>query len=186
MDTLFNLFKKLLTVISVTILSSLAIIIVFSIFSRFFGKSLYWYDEVSAILLAWLTFYGAALCALNRSHMGFANLVIAMPLHIKKALFVFNEILVIGFFLLLAWAGFYVLSIFGDETLTSLDFIPLSVAQSALPIGCVLFIIAELLSMPKAFQAILEGKTQDDDEIEQALNEVNNNADMMAAKEKLL
>lgn len=186
MDTLFKIVKNFLTIISTTILAGLSIIIVFSIFARFVGKSLYWYDEVSAILLAWLTFYGAALCALNRSHMGFANLVIAMPVHIKKILFVFNEAIVIGFFLLLAWAGFYVLSVFGDETLTSLDFIPLSVAQSALPIGCVLFIIAELLSMPKAYQAILEGKTQDDDEIEQALNEVNNNADMQAAKEKLL
>lgn len=186
MDSLFNLLKKLLTIISATILAVLATIIVFSIFSRFIGKSLYWYDEVSSILLAWLTFYGSALCALNRSHMGFANLVISMPTNVKKILFIFSEILVIGFFLLLAWAGFYVLSVFGEETLTSLDFIPLSVAQSALPIGCVLFIIAELLSMPRAFQAILQGKTQDDDEIEQALNEVNSNADMMAAKEKIL
>ncbi|MDU8924897.1 TRAP transporter small permease [Pasteurellaceae bacterium LIM206] len=186
MDMLFNLFKKLLTIISAIILSVLALIIIISIFSRFIGVSLYWYDEVSAVLLAWLTFYGAALCALNRSHMGFGNIIAAMPLHLKKITFIFNEVIIIGFFAILAWAGFYVLSIFGEETLTSLEFIPLSVSQSALPIGFVLFIIAEILSMPKAFKALLEGKTQDDEEIEQAIREVNENADMQMAKEKLL
>ena len=185
MNVLFNAVKKFLTIISVLILSALALIIIVSIFTRFIGASLYWYDEISAILLAWLTFYGAALCALNRSHMGFGNLVASMPIHWKKWVFVVNEMIVVGFFIVLAWAGFYLMSIFGEETLTSLDFIPLAVAQSALPIGCVLFIIAEILSIPKAFKTVLEGKTQDDEEIEQALQDVANNADMQMAKEKI-
>ncbi len=185
MDILFNFVKKILTLISSLILVALAIIIILSIFSRFFGVSLHWYDEISAILLAWLTFYGGALCALNRSHMGFGNLVASMPLALKKVVFVLNEIIIICFFALLAWAGFYVLSVFGGETLTSLEFIPLSLTQSALPIGCMLFIIAELLSMPKAFKAVMEGKTQDDEEIEQAIKEVTNSADMQMAKEKI-
>ena len=150
------------------------------------GVSLYWYDEISAILLAWLTFYGAALCALNRNHMGFGNLVASLPLHLKKVVFICNEVIIISFFAILAWAGFYILFIFGEETLTSLDFIPLAVSQSALPIGCVLFIIAEILSIPRAFKTILEGKTQDDEEIEQALKDVNENTDIQTAKEKLL
>ncbi|TNG89276.1 TRAP transporter small permease, partial [Testudinibacter aquarius] len=167
------------------ILSMLSIIIIISIFTRFIGKSLYWYDEVSSILLAWLTFYGAALCALNRSHMGFGNLVASMPLILKKIVFFINEIIVISFFIILAWAGFHVLSIFGDETLTSLNFISLSVAQSALPIGCILFILAEVLSIPKAFSFLIIGKTQDEDEIEKALYEANNSSDIQMAKEKL-
>ncbi|TCP97344.1 TRAP-type C4-dicarboxylate transport system permease small subunit [Cricetibacter osteomyelitidis] len=185
MDVLFNLVKKILTIISSVILAALATIIIVSIFTRFAGMSLYWYDEISSILLAWLTFYGAALCALNRNHMGFGNLVASMPYHIKKYVFFLNEVIVICFFVILAWAGFYVLSIFGDETLTSLSFITQATAQSALPIGCVLFIIAEILSMPKALKSILEGKTQDDEEIEQALRDVDNSVDMQMAKEKL-
>ncbi|SPY32702.1 TRAP transporter small permease [Pasteurella canis] len=185
METLFNLTKRILTIISVLILSSLAIIIIISIFTRFLGKSLYWYDEISAILLAWLTFYGAALSALNRSHMGFGNFIASLPINTKKIIFYITEIFIIGFFILLAWAGFYVLSIFGDETLTSLDFIPLSIAQSALPIGCILFIIAEILSIPKALSSLIKGKTQDDEEIEQALKEVDNNEDIKMAREKL-
>ncbi|EGP04354.1 hypothetical protein GEW_09969 [Pasteurella multocida subsp. gallicida str. Anand1_poultry] len=185
MDALFNLTKRILTLISVLILSALAIIIIISIFTRFLGKSLYWYDEISAILLAWLYFYGAALSALNRCHMGFGNFIASLPLTTRKVLFCITEVLIISFFILLTWAGFYVLSIFGDETLTSLDFIPLSVAQSALPIGCVLFIIAELLSIPKAFNSLSKGKTQDDEEIEQALRDVDSNEGMKIAREKL-
>ncbi|MFD1806731.1 TRAP transporter small permease [Pasteurella oralis] len=185
MDTLFNLAKRILTIISVLILSALTIIIIVSIFARFLGKSLYWYDEVSAILLAWLTFYGAALCALNRNHMGFGNFVTSIPIHLRKIIFCITEVLIIGFFSLLAWAGFYVLSIFGDETLTSLDFISLATAQSALPIGCVLFVIAEVLSIPKAFHSMVKGKTQDNEEIEQALREVESNVEMKMAREKI-
>lgn len=111
MDALFNLTKRILTLISVLILSALAIIIIISIFTRFLGKSLYWYDEISAILLAWLTFYGAALSALNRCHMGFGNFIASLPLTTRKVLFCITEVLIISFFILLTWAGFYVLSI---------------------------------------------------------------------------
>ncbi|WP_439259062.1 TRAP transporter small permease [Lonepinella sp. BR2930] len=169
MKRLFLIVKNILTIIASTILSILTVIIIISIFSRFMGISLHWYDEVSAILLAWLTFYGAALCALNRSHMGFGNLVAKMPLMWKKVAFIVSETLIIAFFTILAWAGLYLLSVFGDETLTSLDFIPLAVAQSALPIGCILFILAEILSMSNAWKSLLQGKTMDDEEIEQAI-----------------
>lgn len=185
MEKLFNFTKSVLTIISSIILAILATIIIVSIFARFFGKSLYWYDEISSILLAWLTFYGAALCALNRSHMGFGNLIASMSLPLRKIIFFLNEIIVISFFTLLAWAGFYLLAIFGDETLTSLSFISLAMAQSALPIGCIFFILGELLSMPQAYQAIISGKTQDDEEIEQALKDIDNNIDMQIAKEKI-
>ena len=34
------------------------------------GQSLTWYDEVASHLLAWLTFYGAALASVKRAHIG--------------------------------------------------------------------------------------------------------------------
>ncbi|EJS86796.1 hypothetical protein AAUPMB_16595 [Pasteurella multocida subsp. multocida str. Anand1_buffalo] len=48
-----------------------------------------------------------------------------------------------------------------------------------------LFIIAELLSIPKAFNSLSKGKTQDDEEIEQALRDVDSNEGMKIAREKL-
>ncbi len=166
-----RILEKALIVISMLILVSLSTIIISAVFSRFLGASLYWYDEVSAILLAWLTFFGSALCALKRSHMGFGGFVASMSLPIRKALFVFSELVVIGFFALMAWAGYYILRIFGDETLTSLEWVPLAVAQSALPIGAALFIVAQLCSMPDAWQLVCKGSTQEDEEIKEAIKE---------------
>ncbi|MCY9870610.1 TRAP transporter small permease [Vibrio barjaei] len=166
-----SVLEKVLIAISMAILLALSTIIIVAVFSRFSGASLYWYDEVSAILLAWLTFYGSALCAIKRSHMGFGGLVASMALPLRKALFLFSELVVIGFFAVIAWASYYILEIFGDETLTSLDFITLSFAQSALPIGAVLFIVAQLCSLPKAWHLLCDGSTQEDEEIKEAIRD---------------
>ncbi|MCW8333840.1 TRAP transporter small permease [Vibrio paucivorans] len=170
-NTISNILEKVLIAISMTILIALSTIIIVAVFSRFSGASLYWYDEVSAILLAWLTSYGSALCALKRSHMGFGGLVANMPLGMRKAIFLLSEFIVIAFFAVIAWASYYILQIFGDETLTSLDFIPLAFAQSALPIGAVLFIVAQLCSFPKAWAWVRLGSNQENEEIREAIKD---------------
>lgn len=166
-----NILEKVLTAISMTILMALSTIIVVAVFSRFLGVSLYWYDEVSAILLAWLTFYGSALCALKRSHMGFGGLVASMPIEARKAIFLLGEVIVIAFFAVIAWASYYLLEVFGEETLTSLEFITLAFAQSALPIGAVLFIIAQICSFPKAWAWVHLGSYQENEEIKEAIRD---------------
>ncbi|HMB77205.1 MAG TPA: TRAP transporter small permease subunit, partial [Kiloniellaceae bacterium] len=50
---------------------SLTAVVVIAVVYRKLGASLAWYDEVASILLAWVTYYGAALAALNRGHIGF-------------------------------------------------------------------------------------------------------------------
>ena len=52
-----------------------------------------------------------------------------------------------------AWAGVRVLSVLGGSTLVSLPWVPLAVTQSVMPIGAVLFIAAQLLSLPSALRA---------------------------------
>jgi len=70
---------------------------------------------------------------------------------LRRAAFVLNKAVTIGFFASLAWAGTKLLEVFGSETLSSLDWVPLAFTQSALPIGAALFILAELLIFPEGF-----------------------------------
>ena len=49
----------------------LAVVVVLAVVFRKAGASLVWYDEVAAIMLAWLTYYGAALAALQARALGF-------------------------------------------------------------------------------------------------------------------
>ena len=62
------------------------------------------------------------------------------------------EVLVLTFLVILTWAGMQVLSVLGGTTLVSLPWVPAAIAQSVIPIGAMLFIGAQLLSLPDAIK----------------------------------
>ncbi len=128
--------------------TTLAVVVVLGVVFRKLGAALVWYDEVASILLAWLTFYGAALAALHRAHIGFPKLVDGLGPAYRRPLILLGEAFVLAFFLVTAWAGWRVFGILGGETLVSLPWVPQRLTQSVIPIGAVLFIIAELVSLP--------------------------------------
>jgi TRAP-type C4-dicarboxylate transport system permease small subunit len=53
-----------------------------------------------------------------------------------------------GFFLLLAWQGYDVLLVLAGDTLISLPEISTQFTQSVIPIGAILFVLAELFNLP--------------------------------------
>jgi TRAP-type C4-dicarboxylate transport system permease small subunit len=71
-----------------------------------------------------------------------------MPERLRLVLFIFAETLVIGFFLILAWAGLQVVILLEGDRLISLPWVPVQLTQSVIPVGATLFIIAQLLSIP--------------------------------------
>ena len=136
----------------VVLVGSLVVIVVMAVIYRKLGASLSWYDEVASVLLAWLTYYGAALAALKRAHIGFSGLVYAVPLPYRMALVAVAEVFVIGFFVILGWQGYEVLVVLEGDNLVSLPEVPTRLTQSVIPIGAVLFVAAELLSLPQAWR----------------------------------
>ena len=146
-----------LTWLVITLMTVLTAVVVIAVVYRKFGASLTWYDEVASVLLAWLTYYGAALAALHRGHIGFDDVLRALPRPARAAAVIVAEALVLFFFGLLAWAGLEVLSILQGENLVSLTWVPVSVTQSVIPIGAVLFIICELLSLPGYWRTVMAG-----------------------------
>ena len=114
---------------------------------RAIGQSLIWYDEVASVLLAWLTFYGAALASVKRAHIGCPELLDAMPWRARRAFNIFAELVVIAFFLLLGWVGASVLPILATDALVSIPSVPMSVVQSVIPISALLIVISELLQL---------------------------------------
>ncbi len=145
-------FERTLTAFVLLLLSSLAVVILVAVACRKLGVSLVWYDEVASVMLAWLTYYGAALAALKRAHIGFPGLVNAMPPKLRTAMVWFGEVCVIGFFALLSWFGVQVLVILQGDSLVSLPWVPTRFTQSVIPIGGVLFIVAQLLSLPEVLR----------------------------------
>ncbi|MEP7057244.1 MAG: TRAP transporter small permease [Caldimonas sp.] len=152
MTTLRTAFERTLTAFVILLLAALTMLILVGVVFRKFGIPLVWYDEGASILLAWLTYYGAALAALKRAHIGFPGLVNAMPPRWRVAAVWFGEICVIGFFALLSWFGLQVLMILGGDTMVSMPSVPTRLTQSVIPIGGVLFIVAQLLSLPEVLR----------------------------------
>lgn len=141
-------------------MAALAVVVIVGVVFRKAGASLVWYDEIASILLAWLTYYGAALAALNRAHIGMPAFVAKLRGGARTAVILTGEVCALAFYVVLAWAGVRVLSVLGGTGLTSLPWMPMSVAQSVIPIGAVLLIVAQIASLPDA----LRGTTEAPDE----------------------
>ena len=144
-------FERLLEFIVLVLMVALTALIVAGALFRYLGNALSWYDELASIGLVWLTYYGAALAALRGAHIGVPGLVNAMPPKARLIATIFAEGMVFLFFGLLAIYGVQVLIILQGEHMISLPWVPTQLTQSAIPVGAVLFMIAEALRLPEIF-----------------------------------
>jgi TRAP-type C4-dicarboxylate transport system permease small subunit len=137
-------YGQLLEWVVVALMLVLAVEVTLGVVFRFSGHSLSWYDEVASHLLAWLTFYGAALASVKRAHIGCPELVYRMPWRARRAVNIGAQLLVIAFFALLGGVGVWITPILATDSLVSLPWIPMSVVQSVIPIAAALIIVAEV------------------------------------------
>lgn len=142
---------------TIVLMVSLTVVVLVAVFYRLADDSLSWYDEVAAIQLSWVTYYGAALAALRRSHIGLDSVLLALPLPWRMAGVAVAEVLVLGFFVILAWTGLEVLDVLEGEALVALTWVPVQLTQSVIPVGAALFILAELLSLPDYWRQVAAG-----------------------------
>jgi len=148
-----ELYERLLETIVIILMATLAIEVTAGVIFRSVGHSLVWYDEVASILLAWLTFYGSALAAVKRAHIGCPEVIAMLPPRVRFGLRLVAETLVIAFFVLIAWVGFSILDVLATDSLVSLPSVRANYVQSVLPISAVLIIIAEILTLPAVLAA---------------------------------
>ena len=144
----------------------LACVVLLGVGFRYTGNSLIWYDEVASVLLAWITFTGAALAVLRNAHLGFNGLLFSLPRPARTALFWVVEALFLGAFAVVAWAGWTILGIFGSETMTTLRFVPRWFVQGILPVSAALMILGRLLTLPDRMADMAAGRDPETAEIE--------------------
>ncbi len=149
-------FERLMETLVILLMVALAVVVVLGVTYRKFGAALVWYDEIASVLLAWVTYYGAALAALKRGHIGASGLVDALPPRARVPVVLFGEVCVFGFFILLGYVGWTVLKVLDTDTLVSLPEISVAWTQSVIPIGSALFVIAQALSLPETLRAARE------------------------------
>ena len=165
-DALARVLGTLLEWFLMALMVALTAIVVVAVVYRKLDASLSWYDEIASIVLAWITYYGGALAVLRRKQIGFDGVLLAIPLPARMVAAWVAEAVFLAFFALLAWAGWTVLQVLEGDTLVSLTWMPVQVTQSVIPIGAVLFIVCELLSLPAYLAMVRSGVSAEHVEIE--------------------
>jgi len=161
MITVRKIYDRVLEAIAVFMIVAVTAIVTLGFIYRGLGSSLAWYDEVASIGLAWLTYYAGALAALRGAHIGFPGFVNSLPGKWRVTAAVFGSSVTIFFFGLLTIVGIQVFNILKGDTLVSLPWVPLQVADSVIPIAGALFVIAELLRLPELIAQARRGPIAD-------------------------
>ena len=162
-----RMLSKGLEWITIGLMILLTFIVIMSVIARLMGQSFAWYDEVAAIMLAWITYYGSALAALHRRHIGFDTVLLALPKNVRVAALLLSEAIVLTFFFLMARAGLQVLDVLAGDTLVSLRWVPIQFTQSVIPIGAILFMLCQMLSLPGFLKLTAAGISLEHAEIEE-------------------
>lgn len=159
--------SRILELVTISLMIGLTGIVVLAVIARLMGHSFSWYDEVAAIGLSWITYYGSALAALHRRHIGFDTVLLAIPPRGRLLALLLGEALILLFFILMARAGLQVLEVLEGDRLVSLTWVPVQLTQSVIPIGAVLFVICQLLSLPEYWDKTARGISLEHAEIEE-------------------
>ena len=156
-----TVYGQFLEIIAIVLMITLAVEVTIGVAFRYAGHSLAWYDEVASILLAWVTYYGSALAALRRAHLGVPELVRLLPPGLRVAVALLAEGCVFAFFLVLAWVGYTVLEVLVTDHLVSLPWVSVAYTQSVIPISSILFVIAEALVLPEVLREARSSRPAD-------------------------
>ena len=146
-------YGRLLEWVVIVLMAALALEVTLGVVFRFAGSALAWYDEVASVLLAWLTFYGAALASVKRAHIGCPELVQKMPWRAQRAAGIVAQLLVIAFFVLLGVVGAQILPVLATDSLVSLPWVTMNWVQSVIPVSAALIIVAELTHLADLISA---------------------------------
>ena len=167
LSRLNRLMSKILEWMTIGLMVLLTVTVTVAVIARLMGQSFSWYDEVAAIMLAWITYYGSALAALHRRHIGFDTVLLAFPPQARLVGVLVAEALVLVFFILMARAGLQVLEVLEGDMLVSLTWVPVQFTQSVIPIGASLFVVCQILSLPEYWSKTMQGISLEHAEIEE-------------------
>ncbi len=170
--------SSILEWVTIGLMVLLTLTVTAAVIARLMGQSFSWYDEVAAIMLAWITYYGSALAALHRRHIGFDTVLLSLPYGFRIAALLAGEAIVLIFFLLMARAGFQVLEVLQGDVLISLSWVPVQFTQSVIPIGAILFMLCQMLSLPAYLKLTAAGISLEHADIEEEVEaELDKNKD---------
>ena len=91
-----RIIDKTLSYVVAVLLVAMSLAVFGNVICRYFlDFSLAWYEEISRFLLIWIVFLGAVIAFIKGDHLGMDVLVAALPLHVRRFVIVFGDLLVL-------------------------------------------------------------------------------------------
>jgi TRAP-type transport system small permease protein len=121
------------------------------VFRYFIGTSLDWIEEVSRILLIWLTYIGAAVALKRKGHIAVDTLLGLFPDSIRHIVDIATWVLIVAFSAFLCVQGVAFAMLSERTTFPALQ-VPVSWQYLGLPVGCLLMVIYGSLHLVAAWR----------------------------------
>ena len=148
MDRVTNAVAKVLTYLCILAITGLAAIVLVQVGSRFFKVSLPATEELSRLLIVWLTFLGASLAIHEKMHLGVRYFVSLASEKYQKIIDTFIYILTLVLLLILTVYGFK-LTMSAMTTMSPTIKMPMAIFYLAIPLSSVFSIYFVLVNIIK-------------------------------------
>lgn len=138
-------------IVSKALLAAVTVLVFIAAISRTVGHPVIWSDDMAQLLFVWLCMLGAARAMRLKAHMAVDYLIKLLPRTKRWMLEIVNGLLILGFLLTLAVAG-YQLTMLNWERIYGDSQLSYAWVTIAIPIGCLLMSIEILIHMARSFR----------------------------------
>ncbi|WP_296993500.1 TRAP transporter small permease [Thalassospira sp. UBA1131] len=107
----------------------------------FFDSPLLWSEELSRLLVVWMTFIGAAVVCWQGRHLSVDVFVVLLPKGARRIVRLINQILALGFLTILTWKSFRIVKLENFQEMSILP-LPAGTVRLAATVGAILMIVA--------------------------------------------
>mgnify|MGYP003147398950 FL=1 len=132
---------KILTCATLAIIVTLTLAQV--VFRYFFDSPLLWSDELSRLLVVWMTFIGAAVVCWQGRHLSVDVFVNLMPEKVRKIIRISNQILALAFLGVMTWKSFRIVNLENFQEMSILP-LPAGTVRLAATVGGILMLVVIL------------------------------------------
>lgn len=135
MRTISNVIEVVEKYVSILLVASMTLVLFANVICRYFLNSpIYWANEASIFMMAWLTFLGGSLGLKYKSQAAITFLIERLSLKNKKIVGIMTHILILVFLTLLLFISYHWIFSLSSAVSSSMR-IPMWIPYSAVPVG---------------------------------------------------
>jgi TRAP-type C4-dicarboxylate transport system permease small subunit len=132
----------------------MTVVVFISVFYRYvLNHPLSWSEEITRLMIVWLSFVGAYAAMRENKHIGFDLLVAKFPEWLRRLTALFGQVLIAVFLIVVVWEGFIFSREFTAVTMPYTD-IPIGLFYySVFPVSGILMLAQTVLNIIEAVKA---------------------------------